>query len=205
MAKVTADISISLDGFIAGPGDGPQLGLGAGGERLHEWAYDLATFHERHGRDGGKTDRDDEVLKEAFDSTGAFLMGRRMFDIGEEPWGDDPPFHGPVFVLTHRARDELVKEGGTTFSFVTDGLESALGRAKAAAGDQDVSIAGGANVIQQHLAAGLLDEIQIHVVPVLLGAGRKLFDNLGTRSIELETARVIDSPGVTYLKYLVVT
>jgi dihydrofolate reductase len=204
VGKVTADMSMSLDGFIAGPNDGPELGLGEGGERLHEWVYDLASFRERHGQDGGKTGRDDEVLKEAFETTGAFLMGRRMFDFGEEPWGDDPPFHGPVFVVTHAARDKLVKEGGTTFSFVTDGLESALAQAKAAAGDRDVLIAGGANIIQQHLTAGLLDEIQIHVAPVLLGRGRRLFENTGSERIELEATRVIDSPGVTHLKFRVV-
>jgi dihydrofolate reductase len=204
MARVAADMSTSLDGFIAGPDDGVEKGLGEGGERLHQWVYDLASFRERHGRDGGKTGRDDEVLKEAFETTGAFLMGRRMFDIGEKPWGDDPPFHGPVFVVTHRAREELVKEGGTSFTFVTDGLESALAQAKAAAGDKDVSIAGGANIIQQCLSAGLLDEIQVHVAPVLLGGGRRLFENTGTEQIELEATRVLDSPGVTHLRFRVV-
>jgi dihydrofolate reductase len=204
MARVAADMSTSLDGFIAGPDDGVEKGLGEGGERLHQWVYDLASFRERHGRDGGKTGRDDEVLKEAFETTGAFLMGRRMFDIGEKPWGDDPPFHGPVFVVTHRAREELVKEGGTSFTFVTDGLESALAQAKAAAGDKDVSIAGGANIIQQCLSAGLLDEIQVHVAPVLLGGGRRLFENTGTEQIQLEATRVLDSPGVTHLRFRVV-
>lgn len=204
MARVAADMSMSLDGFIAGPDDGVEKGLGEGGERLHQWVYELASFRERHGQDGGKTGRDDEVLKEAFQTTGAFLMGRRMFDIGEKPWGNDPPFHGPVFVVTHRAREELVKEGGTSFTFVTDGSESALGQAKAAAGDTDVSIAGGANIIQQYMTAGLLDEIQIHLAPVLLGGGRRLFENTGTEQIELEATRVIDSPGVTHLRFRVV-
>ena len=126
MGRVTADVSMSLDGFITGPRDGVDLPLGEGGERLHEWVYDLASFRERHGQAGGKTDRDDEVLREALEATGAFLMGRRMFDVGEEPWGDDPPFHRPVFVVTHTARPEVVKEGGTTFTFVTDGLKSLL-------------------------------------------------------------------------------
>jgi dihydrofolate reductase len=128
-------------------------------------------------------------------------MGRRMFDHAEEPWGDDPPFHTQVFVLTHRAREPLVKEGGTTFTFVTDGIERALEEAKAAAGDKDVSIAGGANAIQQYLKAGLLDEMQIHVVPVLLGDGRRLFEDLGTEPIELEGIRVIDSKDVTHLRF----
>jgi dihydrofolate reductase len=201
MARVAADMSMSLDGFIAGPDDGVEKGLGEGGERLHQWVYDLASFRERHGQDGGKTGRDDEVLKEAFETTGAFLMGRRMFDIAEKPWGNNPPFHGPVFVVTHRAREELVKEGGTSFTFVTDGSESALGQAKAAAGDKDVSIAGGANIIQQYMTAGLLDEIQIHLTPVLLGGGRRLFENTGAEQIELEATRVIDSPGVTHLRF----
>jgi dihydrofolate reductase len=201
MAKVSADISVSVDGFIAGPNDDVGNGLGDGGERLHDWVYDLATFHERHGREGGETNQDDEVLREGFEGTGAFVMGRRMFDLAEEPWGDDPPFHGPVFVVTHRGREELVKQGGTTFRFVTDGLESALEQATAAAGDKDVSVAGGADVIQQSLAAGLLDEIQVHVAPVLLGEGRRLFDRLGPTQIELQATRVIESPEVTHLRY----
>jgi dihydrofolate reductase len=203
MAKLSADITTSLDGYIAGPNDEVGNGLGDGGERLHDWAYDLATFHERHGREGGKANRDDEVLREGFESVGAFVMGRRMFDIAEEPWGDDPPFHGPVFVVTHRERDELVKQGGTTFRFVTDGLESAVEQARSAAGGKDVSVAGGADVICQCLAGGLLDEIQIHVAPVLLGGGRGLFDRLEGEHIELQATRVIESPEVTHLRYRV--
>lgn len=203
MAKVISDMSMSLDGFIAGPNDGPENPLGEGGERLHQWLYDLASWRERHGIAGGKTNIDAEVLDESFRNTGAVVMGRRMFDVGEGPWGDNPPFHMPVFVVTHDAREELVKEGGTTFSFVTDGIESALQQAKAAAGDKDVSVAGGANIIQQYLSAGLLDEIQIHLVPVLLGEGRRLFDHLGTDQMELELTRLIESPGVTHLRFRV--
>jgi dihydrofolate reductase len=203
MGRVTSDMTMSLDGFITGPNDSARLGLGEGGERLHEWMYDLASFHERHGREGGETGTDDDVLAEAFENVGAYVMGRRMFDVGEEPWGDDPPFHGPVFVVTHTAREELVKEGDTTFTFDTDGLETALGQARSAAGDKDVSVAGGANVIQQCLAAGLLDEIQIHVAPVLIGEGRRLFENLGAEHIELVPHRVIASPEVTHLRYRV--
>lgn len=195
---------MSLDGFITGPDDGVEKPLGEGGEQLHEWVYGLASWREPHGLEGGESNTDSEVLEVAFKSAGATVMGRRMFDVGEEPWGDDPPFHVPVFVVTHSARDELVKEGGTTFTFVTDGLESAIDRARAAAGDKDVSIAGGANVVQQCLAGRLLDEIQIHVAPVLLGDGRRLFDGAGSERIELETTRVIDSPGVTHLKFRVV-
>jgi dihydrofolate reductase len=203
MGKVKSDITMSLDGFIAGPNDSAKAGLGEGGERLHRWMYELATFHERHGREGGETGTDDQLLAEAFENVGAYVMGRRMFDLGEGPWGDDPPFHGPVFVVTHQGRQELPKEGGTTFTFVSDGLESALDQARAAAGDGDVSIAGGANVIQQCLTGGLLDEIQVHVTPVLLGEGRRLFEDLGSEQIELEPTRVIESPEVTHLKYRV--
>jgi dihydrofolate reductase len=203
MGRVTSDMTMSLDGFIAGPNDSARLGLGEGGERLHEWMYHLASFHERHGREGGETGTDDDVLAEAFENVGAHVMGRRMFDVSEKPWGDDPPFHGQVFVLTHNAREEVAKQGRTTFTFVTDGLETALDRAKSAAGDKDVSVAGGANVIQQCLAAGLLDEIQIHVAPVLIGEGRRLLENLGAEHIELEANRVIASPEVTHLKYRV--
>lgn len=203
MNKVTAGISMSLDGFIAGPNDGPGQGLGEGGERLHEWLYDLASWRELHGLSGGETNQDAEILRESFAGAGAIVMGRRMFDLGEEPWGDNPPFHMPVFVLSHRPKDTLTKEGRTTFAFVTDGIRSALSRAKAAAGDKDVSLAGGANVIQQYLSAGLLDEIEIHLVPVLLGGGRRLFENTGREPIELECTRVIESRGVTHLTFRV--
>ncbi len=199
--KVTCDISMSLDGFVAGPNDSIERGLGEGGERLHQWLYDLSSWRERHGLAGGESDRDAEILDEAFENVGAIVMGRRMFDLAERPWGDNPPFHMPVFVLTHRPRGQIVKQGGTTFTFVTDGIESALRQAKAAAGDQDVSIAGGANIIQQYLAAGLLDEIQIHLVPVLLGNGRRLFDHFDAEPIELASTRVIASPDVIHLKF----
>ena len=198
--KVTADISMSLDGFIAGPNDRPEEGLGEGGERLHEWAIDLASFHERHGYEGGEQNQDSEVLDEAFRNAGAILIGRTMFDLAEEPWGPDPPFHMPVFVVTHRERDTIDKSG-TTFTFVTDGIEAALEQARAAAGERDVSVGGGASVIQQLLALRLIDELQIHVVPFLLGGGKPLFD--GNTRMEFERLRVIDSPTVTHLKYRV--
>jgi len=203
MGKVITDMSMSLDGFIAGPDDRSEMGLGEGGERLHEWLYELASWRERHSLTGGTTGTDSEVLDEAFRNVGAILMGRRMFDLGEGPWGENPPFHTPVFIVTHRARQKVVKEGGTTYIFVTDGFESALRQAKAAAGDMDVSVAGGANVIQQSLKAGMLDEIQVHIVPVLLGGGIRLFDHLGVEPIDLETIRVIESPGVTHLRFRV--
>jgi dihydrofolate reductase len=204
MGKVISDMSMSLDGFIAGPNDSVELGLGEGGERLHQWLYDLASWRERHGIAGGKTDTDSEVLEESFQNAGAIVMGRRMFDLAEGPWGDNPPFHIPVFVLTHRAREKLVKEGGTTFTFVIGGIESALNQAIAAAGDKDVMVAGGANIIQQCLRAGLLDEMHIHLVPVLLGGGRRLFENIGAEQIEMESTRVIASPDVTHLRFSVI-
>jgi dihydrofolate reductase len=203
MGKVSVDISMSLDGFIAGPNDSVENPLGDGGERIHEWVYDLASWRERHGIAGGRTDTDAEVLDEAFENTGAVVIGKRMFDVANG-WGDNPPFHMPAFVITHDAREKLVKEGGTTFTFVTDGIESALDQARASAGDKDVSVAGGANIIQQYLSAGLLDEIQIHLVPVLLGEGIRLFDQLGAEQIELERTRVIESPGVTHLRFRIV-
>lgn len=203
MGKVTSDISVSLDGFIAGPNDGVDNPLGDGGERLHEWVFGLASFRERHGQAGGETNRDDEIVEESVRDTGAVVLGRRMFD-NAKGWGDDPPFHVPVFVLTHEVREVLAKQGGTTFAFVNDGVESALAQARAAAGDKNVAVGGGANTIQQFLKAGLLDELQIHFAPVLFGGGIRLFNGLGTEHIELETTRVVESPGVTHLKFRVV-
>lgn len=203
MGIVTSDISVSLDGFIAGPGDGVDNPLGDGGERLHEWVVGLASWRSRHGLAGGETGRDAEIVEESVRDTGAVVLGRRMFD-NAKGWGDEPPFHVPVFVLTHEAREDLAKQGGTTFTFVNDGVESALAQARAAAGDKNVAVAGGASTIQQFLSAGLLDELQMHVVPVLLGGGVRLFDGLETESVELETTRVVESPGVTHLKFRVV-
>jgi dihydrofolate reductase len=201
MSKVFVDITTSLDGFVAGPNDGPELGLGEGGERLHDWLFDLASWRERHGRTGGEAGRDSDALDEAVKATGAVIVGRRMFD-NAHGWGEEPPFHVPVFVLTHRGREPLVKSD-TTFTFVTDGIESAVEQAKAAAGEKDVSIGGGADIIRQALEAGLVDEIQIHVAPLLLGGGIRLFDRLRP-GIELEKIHVIDSPQVTHLKFRVV-
>ena len=203
MGKVQLDITMSLDGFVAGPNDGPELGLGEGGERLHEWVVRLASWREPHGLEGGETNSSSEVVEEGLQSAGAIVLGKRMFD-NAKGWGENPPFHKPVFVLTHTEREPLAKEGGTTFTFVTDGVESAVRQAKAAAGDKDVSVAGGASVAQQCLRAGLLDELQIHVAPLLLGGGVRLFDDPGAEQIELEPTRVIESPGVTHLRYRVV-
>jgi dihydrofolate reductase len=210
MGNVITDISISVDGFVAGPNDSPENPLGDEGERLHEWVFDLASWREQQGLDGGKTNRDSEIVAESSETVGAAVMGRRMFSNedgpwGEPPfeghWGDDPPFGVPIFVLTHHAREPLVKDGGTTFTFVTDGIERALEQAKAAAGDQDVEIVGGANTIQQFVTAGLIDEIQLHVSPVLLGDGIRLFEYLDTGPIELERTRGVGSPDVTHHRF----
>lgn len=210
MSTVTCQISISLDGFAAGPNQSLEHPLGEGGERLHEWAYPTETFNALHGREGGERGTDSDVLAAAFEGVGAHIMGRRMFGGGDGPWdetwtgwwGEEPPFRAPVFVLTHHPRDPLPMKGGTTFTFVTEGIEAALERARAAAGGGRVSIGGGARTIQQYLAAGLLDELYLHVVPVILGAGERLLDNVGDP--ELEPVKVVASPGVTHVKYRIV-
>jgi dihydrofolate reductase len=215
MSKVKLDISMSLDGFVAGPNPTLDDPLGKDGELLHEWAYPTAAFNEPHGREGGETGVDNDVMAEVFEGVGASILGRRMFSGGEGPWesdpnpdawwGDEPPFHSPVFVLTHHERDPLPKDGGTTFTFVTDGIESALEQAREAAGGKDVAIGGGASVAQQYLAAGLLDEIQLHVVPVLLWGGVRLFDGPAADAVgRLELTRAIESPtGTMHLRYRV--
>jgi dihydrofolate reductase len=214
MTRLTLDISMSLDGFIAGPNQSLERPLGEGGDRLHEWIFGLASWRERHGLSGGDVNADDEVVAESLATSGAVVMGRRMFSGGDGPWeddpnvdswwGDDPPFRVPVFVLTHHARETVTRQGGTSFTFVTDGIEAALEQARAAAGDGDIAIAGGASVARQYVEAGLLDELQIHLIPVLLGGGVRLFDRLGTSPIDLEATRVIESPAVTHLKFRVV-
>jgi dihydrofolate reductase len=213
MGKVIFNISMSLDGFIAGPDPTLDEPLGKRGEELHEWALATASWRESHGRSGGEASADSELLKKLLDASGATIMGRRMFSGGEGPWesdpnpdawwGDEPPFHHPVFVLTHHPREPVEKQGGTTFTFVTEGIESALEQARAAAGDKDVGIGGGASVAQQYLQAGLLDEMQIHIVPVLLGGGTRLFENVTPDAVGLEVTRVVESPAVTHLTYRV--
>jgi dihydrofolate reductase len=213
MAKLVLDITMSLDGFVAGPNQTLEEPLGRGGERLHEWVYGLASWRESHGLAGGEVSVDSDVLEESIAATGAVIMGRRMFSGGAGPWdedpnadawwGDEPPFHVPLFVLTHHPRPSEEKTGGTTFNFVTDGIEAALEQARAVAGQKNVNIAGGAQVAQQYLKAGLLDEIQIHVAPLLLGDGVRLFADLGDEPPKLECTRVIESPAVTHLRYRV--
>jgi len=209
MSSVTCQISISLDGFVAGPNQSIDNPIGEGGMRLHQWAVKTASWREQQGLEGGERGADSEVIDEVFEGVGAYIMGRKMFGGGEGPWdetwtgwwGDDPPYHAPVFVLTHHAREPLSMQGGTTFTFVTDGIESALEQARTAAGDQDVAIAGGASAVRQYLRAGALDELYLHIVPITLGAGERLFEDVGDPS--LEPVKVIASPAVTHVKYRV--
>jgi dihydrofolate reductase len=207
MGKVNFDVGVSLDGYLAGPNPRFEEPLGDAGEKVHEWMFRTATWA---GPDGA-TDRDDEIVRERTENVGAYVMGREMFGGGpggwDEDWkgwwGDDPPYHVPVYVLTHHPREPVEMKGGTTFHFVTDGIESALEQARAAAGDKDVQIAGGADVIQQYLKAGVVDEFQVHIAPVLLGGGVRLLDGLGNDEIKLELVRTVESPFVTHVKYRV--
>ena len=211
MSTVRVHISVSADGYVAGPNQSPEEPLGEGGEQLHEWVVSLASWREAHGREGGEVNPSTPVVDEAKSNVGAEIMGRGKFGGGPGPWsedppwegwwGDDPPFHIPVFVLTSHAREPLTLSD-TTFTFVTEGIEPALEQARAAAGDRDVTIGGGAAAINQYLAAGLVDELELHVVPVLLGGGARLFEGVGP-DLALEQIRVIEAPGVTHLKYRV--
>ena len=205
---------MSLDGFIAGPNPSEKDPLGEGGMQLHEWVFKLAAWRTPHGLEGGEVNASTEIVEGSLENIGATVMGRNMFGGGPGPWGDDPwdgwwgedpPFHTPVFVLTHHSRAPLEKQGGTTFFFVADGIELVLEQAKEAAGGRDVSLGGGANVAQQYLAAGLIDELQLNVVPILLGNGTRLFENVAGAHVELEPIRVVDTPGVTHLRYRVVS
>jgi dihydrofolate reductase len=209
MSKLRFDIAMSLDGFIAGPNQSEEHPLGEGGMQLHEWAFALTAWRRPHGQEGGEVNASTEVVEKSLENVGATVMGRNMFGgdgpWGDDPWegwwGDDPPFHTPVFIVTHHAREPVLKDGGTTFTFVTDGIESALEQAREAAGGKDVALGGGANVAQQYLAAGLIDEMQIHLVPVLLGDGARLFDNLASAEVGLECIGMVEAPGVTHLTY----
>ena len=211
MSKVRADISVSLDGYVAGPEQSEEKPLGIGGEQLHDWAIALRAWREPHGREGGEENASTTVMEEANANVGAEIMGRGKFGPpsggpwGEDPWngwwGDDPPFHKPVFVLTHHEREPLTLSD-TTFTFVTDGIESALEQARAAAGDQDVFLGGGADSINQYLAARLVDELDLHVAPVMLGGGERLFAGVGP-DLKLEQLRVVEAPGVVHVKYRV--
>ena len=212
MAKLRFEISISLDGFSAGPNQSEEHPLGEGGMQLHEWVFKLAAWREPHGREGGEVNASTPLIEEAQERVGATVMGRNMFGGGPGPWGEDPwdgwwgdepPFHAPVFVLTHHEREPLEMQGGTTFTFVTDGIESALAQAKGAAAEKDVALGGGADVARQYLAAGLVDELQLNVAPVLLGSGARLFEGGAGAGLELEPTLVVETPDVTHLRYRV--
>lgn len=207
---VVSNISISLDGFVAGPNQSLENPIGQGGMRLHQWVFETAAWHAHHGQSGGTKNADSDVIERSVAGVGAYIMGRNMFSPGRgewDPswrgwWGDDPPYHVPVFVLTHHSRDPLEMRGGTTFTFVTEGIERALELATEAAGRGNVSIAGGASAIRQYLRADLLDELTLHIVPVLLRSGERLLDGAGDPV--LEPAEVIASPAVTHITYRVV-
>jgi dihydrofolate reductase len=211
VSRLRFHISMSLDGFVAGPNQSEENPLGEGGMQLHEWVFGLTAWRESQGLEGGDVNASSKVVEASTENIGATVMGRSMFGgqggWGDHPWdgwwGENPPFHTPVFVVTHHAREPLAMEGGTTFTFVTDGVRSALDRARAAAGGKDVALGGGANVAQQFLKEGLIDDMQIHLVPVLLGDGARLFDNLGGAKVEPEITEVVDAPGVTHLTYRV--
>ena len=202
---------MSLDGFVAGPNQSVDNPLGIGGMRLHEWVFPLAVWRAMQGLPGGEVNESTRVVEESLVNIGATVMGRNMFGGHPGPWnaakpwkgwwGDNPPFHHPVFVLTHHPREPLTREGGTTFTFVTEGIEVALEQARRAAGDKDVSLAGGANAAQQYLAADLVDEMEISLVPTLLGSGERLFDGVGDDLHGLELVRTVAAPKVTHLKF----
>jgi dihydrofolate reductase len=212
MSKVRVHIAVSADGYVAGPNQSEENPLGEGGEQIHDWMLALKAWREPHGREGGEVNASSTVLEQANDNVGAEIMGRGKFGPAgggswpEEPWegwwGENPPFHKPVFVVTHHERKPLTL-ADTTFTFVTDGIESALEQARRAAGDQDVYVGGGASIINQYLAAGLVDEIEIHVSPLILGGGERLFDGVGP-DLKLEQLRAVEAPGVAHLKYRVV-
>jgi dihydrofolate reductase len=211
MSKLRFKISMSLDGFVAGPDQSVENPLGIGGIRLHEWVFPLAAWRSPHGLPGGEVNESSRVVEESVANIGATIMGRNMFGGHPGPWdpekpwngwwGNEPPFHHPVFVLTQYAREPLALDGGTTFIFVTDGIHAALEQARAAAGERDITLAGGANAAQQYLAAGLVDEMEINLAPTLLGNGARLFEGIGDDLHGLELVRTVAAPKVTHLKF----
>jgi dihydrofolate reductase len=208
MPRLRCRTAISLDGCTAGPNQSEENPIGEGGMRLHEWMFELAAWRRAQGREGGEVNASTAVVEEANAGIGAVLMGRNMFGPVRGPWGEnlwqgwwgeEPPFHAPVFVLTHHQRPQLTL-GETTFHFVTDGLERAVELAREAAGEEDVSVAGGAATIRQCIAAGLLDELTLHLVPVLLGGGECPLEGLSPTT-RFEQLRAVEAPGVTHLTY----
>jgi dihydrofolate reductase len=210
MSKLRLKISMSLDGFVAGPNQSVDNPLGVGGDRLHQWVFVLEAWRKTHGIPGGEVNESSRIIEESTANIGATIMGRNMFGGHPGPWksdapwdgwwGSNPPFHHPVFVMTHHAREPLVMEGNTTFTFVTGGMEDALEQARRAAGSQDVSLAGGALTARQFLNAGLVDEMEINLAPTLLGGGERLFEGV-TDLHGLELVRTVATPRVTHLKF----
>jgi dihydrofolate reductase len=198
MPLVTAQISVSLDGFYSGPAD-----IDAGFHRVTRWVIDTIAWRERLGFEGGQHNVNSEIVAETQEATGAYVMGRRMFDVGEVPWGDEPPFHAPVFVVTHRARETLTREGGTSFTFVTDGVDRAIEQARTAASGKNVAISGGGHLLRQVIRGGQLDQLELHISPVLIGEGMRLFEAAGQDAVELTPTRVVDAPDVTHIRYRV--
>lgn len=189
MGMIFADMSMSLDGFIAGPNVSVANGMGDGGERLHDWMF------------AGKSGEEAEAWQvKQFASVGAVLMGRTMLDVGIAPWGENPVFHAPVFVVTHRPAEPIVKAGGTSYTFVRDGPDVALGLARAAAGAKDIRVEGGATIVRHYLLAGVINELRLHLVPILLGGGTSLFTGVEVRRIEMTAAGTVDAGGVTHLR-----
>ncbi len=215
MTQVLIDISVSVDGYVAGPNQSLEDPLGVGGEDLHQWAFATMAWQESHGREGGEAGIGSDLIVARIERTGATIMGRNMFSAGrdgqgweDDPraegwWGEDPPYHHPVFVLTHHEREPLEMKGDTTFTFVTEGVGSAVEQAREAAGEKDVLVAGGAQACDECLAAGLVDEVHLHVAPVLLGGGARLFDGLGATPPGLVPSGVAESPKATHLSYRV--
>jgi dihydrofolate reductase len=210
MSKLRLSITMSLAGYVAGPHQSEENPLGVGGMELHRWFFPLAAFREMHGQQGGEVNASSAVVEDRRANVGATIMGRNMFGPvrGEWPdeswrgwWGEDPPYHHPVFVLTHHPREPLQMNGGTTFHFVTDGIEPALAQAKEAAGGRDIWLAGGASVVNQYLAARLVDEIDVSITPVILGTGEQLFEGLERGTLALKQIRAVEAPGVTHIKY----
>jgi dihydrofolate reductase len=199
MAKVLVGITVSLDGYITGPNDGPGAGLGEGGERLHYWVFGGHWSYD--GERGAPSPVDQRYLDEVFRSGGAWIVGRTMHDV-VDGWGDDPGFGVRVFVVTHRPHETVVK-GDTSFEFVTGGIEDALARARGAAGDKNVIVMGSADLLRQYLAAGLVDELTLTIAPVLLGAGKRLFDGIARTDIDFERYAVVESPFATHLRFRV--
>jgi dihydrofolate reductase len=212
MSRLRLSITVSLDGCVGGPDQSEENPLGVGGMELHQWLFPLKQFRETHGEQGGEVNASSAIVEERRANIGATIMGRNMFGPVRGPWpdeswrgwwGEDPPYHHPVFVLTHHPREPLEMEGGTTFFFVSDGIESALALAKDAARGRDVWLAGGASAINQYLAAGLVDDMDISIAPVILGAGARLFAGVNRGAVRLEQIRAVDAPGVVHIRYQV--